>query len=102
MQIRRTDGELLKKLPKDSSAGGDKDNGDGDGDSALILPREKCIPVVRGLMALILSMDFTCNVDLFLVACKVSVVFCHDGQLVLTLHRRKLTDIKNIGRYFYV
>ena len=40
-------------------------------DSVLVLPKERCLPVVQGLMALLLGMDFTCNVDLFLVTCKV-------------------------------
>ena len=71
MQIRRTDGEMLKKMPKDSSQGGDKDGNDSEADTHLVVSREKCVPVVRGLMALLLSMDFTCNVDLFLIACKV-------------------------------
>ncbi|XP_022103700.1 LOW QUALITY PROTEIN: baculoviral IAP repeat-containing protein 6-like [Acanthaster planci] len=35
------------------------------------LPRERCIPVVQGLMQLLLVMDFTCHADLFLFACKV-------------------------------
>jgi len=44
-----------------------------DVDSSLIVSREQCIPVVRGLVTLLLSMDFTCHVDLFIIACKV----CH-------------------------
>lgn len=36
-----------------------------------ILPREHCLAVSRGLINLILAMDFTCNMDMFLVACKV-------------------------------
>lgn len=72
MQIRRTDGEYLRKMAKDDSyLGVSKDSGDVDGDNSLILPREKCLPVVRGLITLILSMDSTCSVDLFLVASKV-------------------------------
>ncbi|XP_033629629.1 baculoviral IAP repeat-containing protein 6-like isoform X3 [Asterias rubens] len=35
------------------------------------LPRDKCIPVVQGLMQLLLVMDSTCHADLFLFACKV-------------------------------
>ncbi|XP_038074812.1 baculoviral IAP repeat-containing protein 6-like [Patiria miniata] len=35
------------------------------------LPRERCTPVVQGLMQLLLVMDFTCHADLFLFACKV-------------------------------
>lgn len=77
MQIRRTDGELLRKQTQKASSKGstsddlDKDAADAESESQLTVNREKCIPVVKGLMALILSMDFTCNVDLFLVACKV-------------------------------
>lgn len=39
--------------------------------STILLTREKCIPVVQGLVRLLLAMDFTCHVDLFLVTCKV-------------------------------
>ncbi|XP_071454170.1 dual E2 ubiquitin-conjugating enzyme/E3 ubiquitin-protein ligase BIRC6 [Hetaerina americana] len=35
------------------------------------LPRSSCLPVTRGLVALILRADFTCNTDTFLLACKV-------------------------------
>lgn len=38
---------------------------------SLVVSRERCIPVVRGLITLLLSMDFTCHVDLFIIACKV-------------------------------
>ena len=78
MQIRRIDGELLKKMPKgqDTGAGGaDKDGAEGDSDVNVVISRDKCVPVVRGLMALLLSMDFTCNVDLFLITCKVLLRF---------------------------
>ena len=76
MQIRRTDGELIKKLSKDNSSGSsgsmDREGVVLDGcEPALIVSREKCLPVVRGLVGLLLAMDFTCHVDLFLVACKV-------------------------------
>ncbi|XP_075222220.1 BIR repeat containing ubiquitin-conjugating enzyme isoform X2 [Lycorma delicatula] len=37
----------------------------------LALPRAHCLPVARALVKLILQMDITCNVDLFLLACKV-------------------------------
>ncbi|ELT93547.1 hypothetical protein CAPTEDRAFT_223860 [Capitella teleta] len=40
-------------------------------EGCLNIAREKCIPVVRGLMMLLLSMDFSCHVDLFIIACKV-------------------------------
>jgi hypothetical protein len=36
-----------------------------------LLPQSLSLPVARGLVALILSMDFTCNSDLFLLSCKV-------------------------------
>ncbi len=38
------------------------------------LPRQSCIPVLQGLMHLLLAMDFTCHVDLFLVTCKVILI----------------------------
>jgi len=38
---------------------------------ALAIPKTLSLPVTQGLIKLILSMDFTCNVDMFLVACKV-------------------------------
>ena len=76
MQIRRTDGELLKKLPKDGAGSSLQDGSDGEGETHVTIVREKCIPVVRGLIALLLSMDFTCNVDLFLITCKVSACSC--------------------------
>lgn len=68
--MRRNDAEVLRKLTKsgDGKGGDDDDNG-----GILVLSKEKTLKVVRGLMALLLSMDFTCNVDLFLVTCKVSV-----------------------------
>ena len=85
IQIRRTDIEMLRKQASkggsnksNGRSGGDETdqgNGDRDSESLLIINRDKCIPVVKGLMSLILSMDFTCNVDLFLVACKVSKFF---------------------------
>ena len=71
MQMRRTDAVLLKKANKDSSQTTEQESMEGDYEPVPVLPREKCIPVVKGLTALLLSMDFTCNVDLFIVACKV-------------------------------
>lgn len=72
INIRRTDGEMLRKVQPDGSQSSDsRDNGDSDSEWTLIVTREKCVPVVKGLMALLLSMDFTCHVDLFIVACKV-------------------------------
>ena len=77
--LRRTDGETLRRLNKaDSSvnglaggrAGGNEMSWD-DLDLSLVVSRERCLPVVRGLVTLLLSMDFTCHVDLFIIACKV-------------------------------
>lgn len=75
--MRRNDLEVLRRLPKEEregggGGGGSKDPEEEGGDAWLVLPRERCLRVVRGLMALLLSMDFSCHVDLFLVACKVS------------------------------
>lgn len=49
----------------------DRDDDVRGADFSLTLSRERCLSVVHGLMALLLSMDFTCHVDLFLIACKV-------------------------------
>ena len=86
IQIRRTDTEVLKKLPLGGASsstdtppgGGDEDHPD----QSLIIVRERCVPVVKGLVALLRSMDFTCNVDLFLVACKVCTCVKHSSYLL--------------------
>lgn len=51
----------------------------------LTLPQAQCLPVARGLIALILHMDFTCNIDMFLLACKVlaRIVWCSRPALPL-------------------
>ena len=43
-----------------------------DADAPLFVSRDKCISVIHGLVTLLLSMDFTCHVDLFIIACKVT------------------------------
>ncbi|XP_035825485.1 baculoviral IAP repeat-containing protein 6 [Aplysia californica] len=58
------------------STKGEKEDGEGDSEQPLVLARARCLAVVRGLVALLLSMDFTCHVDLFLVACKVLSKMC--------------------------
>lgn len=74
VHIRRADAAMLQKLPGWREEGGAAPNGGEDeADTTLVLPRDRCLAVVRGLMALLLSMDFTCHVDLFLVACKVGM-----------------------------
>nr|KAG5700865.1 hypothetical protein BaRGS_012272 [Batillaria attramentaria] len=84
--MRRNDLEYLRKLPKeDSGAGGGKDTEDEPTEPLLVLPRERCLLVVRGLMSLLLSMDFSCHVDLFLVACKVLAKICVATRPALTL-----------------
>lgn len=49
-----------------------------DADVPLFVSRNKCISVIHGLVTLLLSMDFTCHVDLFIIACKVTcfMLFC--------------------------
>ncbi len=100
MQIRRTDGEFLRKqLPKGGAKSrdgddADKDGGDDENDAALVINREKCIPVVRGLMSLILSMDFTCNVDLFLVACKVQRN--STSKLAVTFYKKRFYSVSTM------
>ncbi|XP_039282031.1 baculoviral IAP repeat-containing protein 6 isoform X3 [Nilaparvata lugens] len=37
----------------------------------LMLPRTHCLPVARALIKFLLHMDITCNIDLFLLVCKV-------------------------------
>jgi hypothetical protein len=59
-------------LPRDERLSEEKETLEAEQDTVLILPKEKCLPVVHGLMALLLGMDFTCNVDLFLITCKVN------------------------------
>ena len=71
--MRRNDLEVLRRMPKDErEAAAGKDGDEETPETVLVLPRERCLLVVRGLMSLLLSMDFSCHVDLFLVACKVS------------------------------
>ena len=74
INIRRTEGEILRKLPaKDSgsSSSSEKSHSEDELETNISVSREKCLPVVHGLISLLLSMDFTCNVDLFVIACKV-------------------------------
>jgi baculoviral IAP repeat-containing protein 6 len=77
LQIRRNDGPtLLNKhglsIPKTSgTTSRDRDENEMERDLNLCLPQSHCLPVAKGLVALILQMDFTCNIDMFLLACKV-------------------------------
>ena len=66
--------ETLKKLSREERGTEDKENVEYESETVLILPKQKCLPVVHGLMALLLGMDFTCNVDLFLITCKVCLL----------------------------
>ena len=81
MNLRKSDGEMLRKLNRDerdagtSSSDSPRDTGSppvGAADVTLLMARDRCIPVIRGLVALLLSMDSTCNVDLFVLVAKVS------------------------------
>jgi baculoviral IAP repeat-containing protein 6 len=77
LQIRRSDGPaLLNKrglpVPRTSSAPvREREESETDRDLSLCLPQSHCLPVAKGLVLLILHMDFTCNIDTFLLACKV-------------------------------
>lgn len=66
---------MLRKIgyKSDATSESDKNNGEEDPEGGLLLSKEKTLKVVKGLMCLLLSMDFTCNVDLFLITCKVGV-----------------------------
>ncbi|KAI8505639.1 Baculoviral IAP repeat-containing protein 6 [Branchiostoma belcheri] len=70
MTLRRTTHPSLYRQEEEGAT----DSGRGSPETDLVLcqlGRKQCIPVVRGLVALLLNMDFTCHVDLFLVICKV-------------------------------
>ena len=77
LQIRRNDvPTLLNKhglpVPRTSSTPvRERDESETERDLTLCLPQSHCLPVAKGLVALILQMDFTCNIDMFLLACKV-------------------------------
>ncbi|KAH9496163.1 Baculoviral IAP repeat-containing protein 6, partial [Bulinus truncatus] len=77
-KIKKTSAKLFVKGKTEQRSRSDIDYKDEDleSDQPIILSRDKCLAVVRGLMALLLSMDFTCHVDLFLVACKVLAKIC--------------------------
>ncbi|XP_071961824.1 dual E2 ubiquitin-conjugating enzyme/E3 ubiquitin-protein ligase BIRC6-like isoform X2 [Antedon mediterranea] len=78
--------ELHSKGEKDSKGDDDASEKPADIFQAQIrLPREQCLPVVQGLTQLLLSMDFTCHVDLFLVACKVLARICNSTRPAITL-----------------
>ena len=82
--MRRNDAEVLRKLTKsENCSNGGKGGDDDDSNGMLVLSKEKTLRVVRGLMALLLNMDFTCNVDLFLVTCKVSTSLALKSSLNL-------------------
>ena len=75
--MRWTDAEMMRKMPgsgtSSNSSAESQQSSEDDSIEQLVIVRENCIPVVKGLVALLLSMDFTCHVDLFLVACKVRI-----------------------------
>lgn len=41
---------------------------------------QNILVVIRGLIGLLLNMDFTCNMDLFLLTCKVRSIYCLKGN----------------------
>ena len=74
LNMRKNEGEILRKLRQQNhnssaQAGADVRGPEtqGSSDVTLLMSREQCVPVIRGLVALMLSMDFTCNVDFFVV-----------------------------------
>lgn len=77
LQIRRNDGpSLLNKhglpVPRPfNTPVRDRDESETERDLNVCLPQGHCLPIAKGLIALILQMDFTCNIDMFLLACKV-------------------------------
>ncbi|KAK6180714.1 hypothetical protein SNE40_008714 [Patella caerulea] len=86
IHMRRTDMEILRKMPKDSSSGVWTSAKDDDLEmDGLVLPREKCLSVVHGLMALLLGLDSTCHSDLFVVAAKVLARICNVTRPAITL-----------------
>lgn len=101
IQIRKTDAEVLRKLPRDERLAEEKESLDYDQDSVLILPKEKCLPVVHGLMALLLGMDFTCNVDLFLITCKVRYMFVFVHCNFLYIHKRSILVFISFRKVFH-
>ena len=73
--MRKNEGEMLRKLQKQSSNSSASEARASERSSAsdvtLLMSRDRCVPVIRGLVALMLSMDVTCNVDFFVVVSKV-------------------------------
>lgn len=66
---------MLRKmgLKVDVVLDSERSNGEEDIEGALLLFKEKIFQVVKGLMSLLLSMDFICNVDFFFITCKVEL-----------------------------
>ena len=48
------------------------------------LPRDRCLPVMKGLLSVLLSRQGACNVDFFVLMCKVTQLK-HHTQLHKTL-----------------
>ena len=77
--MRKNEGEMLRKLQKQGSSSSASEartsERSGVNDVILLMSRDRCVPVIRGLVALMLSMDVTCNVDFFVVVSKVCSSF---------------------------
>ncbi|XP_063222017.1 baculoviral IAP repeat-containing protein 6 isoform X2 [Bacillus rossius redtenbacheri] len=72
LQMRRLDGPLLHGRQARQGERAEESSAEAaDREVTICLPQARCLPVARGLVALVLQMDFTCNVDVFLLACKV-------------------------------
>ncbi|XP_026680851.1 uncharacterized protein LOC113468273 [Diaphorina citri] len=75
-----------EKPPKVSSTGSSSTSGVSSSSSSssknseclviplISLPRRHCLPSARAILAFILHLDYTCNVDTFLIACKISII----------------------------
>lgn len=68
--------------------------------NVLCLPRAHCLPVARALIALLLHMDFTCNLDTFLLTCKVESTKCFCWQCSVVVDDFQTVQI--VGRGFLV
>lgn len=53
------------------STSNDNDSSLSDGRPTHLISQQLALQVSRSLISLILSMDFTCNIDVLLLACKV-------------------------------
>ena len=72
INIRRNDFEALRRKSKDPSDSSDANSHE---DEIVVVSVNKttCVSVMKGLVAFLLAMDSSCGVDLFVIACKLSI-----------------------------